>query len=129
MLSVGNIYSLSTVAPGILGARLERAKLSGIIDYNTANSFINVESIQRAVYSILPTGTPVSPKSYSFFIFTLENGETKVLAKEWMDESSIELIETVTITVKLIANNASEVTKIREALSLLGHKNFTIEVS
>ena len=128
MLEIGNRYSLSTKAPGILGSRIERAKFSGKIDYQTANSFINVESLHRAVYPMLPVGTPISPKSFSYYIFNLESGGTKVLADAWIDEGTIELISTVTITVTIIANNSAEAEKIRESLYLLGHRNFTIDI-
>ena len=84
LLNIGNRYSFSTKAPGILGARYERAKLSGSVDYTTANTFINVESLHRSVLPML-VGTPVIPRSFTYYIFILESGETKVFADRWID--------------------------------------------
>lgn len=127
--SLGNTYSLSTLAPGILGARFERAKLSGMIGYKAANSFIQVDSLHRAIYPMLPVGTPVSPAGFTFYMFTLENGSTKVLADNWIDMSSVTHITSVNLLINVQVDNASEVEKVRESLTLLGYRNFTIEIT
>ena len=58
MLSIGTVYSFQTLAPAILGQRIANAKLTAIVDYNTAIRYVNVVSQYSNIMPHLPTGTP-----------------------------------------------------------------------
>ncbi len=124
-----NIYDFNTLAPSVLGATFRNAKVLGIVDYDIASSFINVELMQRSIYPLLPAGTPDTPKQYSFLLLQTESGEKTVVAYEWIDPASIRLVDSVTITVTLPNVKSSDSVLIRDSLALVGFTGFNIQVN
>lgn len=125
---IGNVYTFSTRAPSLLGAIFEKVTILGIVDYNIAVSFLNVDLYHRRIYPLLPQGTIDNPKKFTYILVKTESGEQTVLAYEWIDDTSIELIDAVTLSVLIPNVNLADSGKIRDALSLLGFLNFTISV-
>lgn len=126
---IGNVYSFNTLAPAVLGVRITRAKLGGIVDYRQACTIINVDMIQRQVYPLLPVGTPNNTQKYIYYVFTSENGTRICLAKNWIQLTSVELVEESTISVTIPNANLEDVERLRSALSTMGFRGFTIEVA
>lgn len=122
-------YSFNTLAPSVLGASIKNAKVLGIIDYDIATTLINVELMQRSIYPLLPQGTVDSPASYTFLLLLTESGVKTAIAYEWIDPASIELVESVTITVSIPNVKVSDANVIRDALTLSGFTGFSIKTS
>lgn len=126
---IGNVYSFNTLAPAVLGVRIVRAKLNGIVDYRQACTIINVDVVQRQVYPLLPPGTPNNTQKYIYYVFTTESGARLCLAKNWIHLSSIELVEDATISVTIPNATLDDVERLRAALGVMGYRGFTIDVS
>ena len=123
---IGKVYSFGTLAPALLGAVFDKVTVLGIIDYHIATSFLNVDLYHRRIYPLLPNGTVDNPKKFTYLLVKTESGIQTVLAYEWIEENTIELIDAVTLTVTIPNVSNSDATKVRDALTLLGFLNFTI---
>lgn len=123
---IDKVYTFNTRAPALLGAQVTRATLKGIIDYSVAVTFINVDLQHRKIYPALPQGTVNDPKKFTYLLFKTESGELNVFAYEWIDDTSITVVDSTTLTVTLPGVSNSDANKIRDALNLIGFTNFTI---
>lgn len=123
---IDKVYTFNTRAPALLGAQVTRATLKGIIDYSVAITFLNVDLQHRKVYPTLPPGTVNDPKKFTYLLFRTESGELTVFAYEWIDDTSIEVVDSTTLTVTLPGVSNSDANKVRDALNLIGFTNFTI---
>jgi hypothetical protein len=126
-LTIGTTYTFNTLAPSILGAVIQQAKLVSILDYGTAKQYDTIDLKYRSVYPLLPVGTPNQPDSTIYYRFVSQSGEYIIVAEQWIDESSIETIEFVNIQVLFQQASLSDVQRIRNALNALGYSNYTIK--
>jgi hypothetical protein len=126
---LNSTYNFNTLAPAILGSGFKNVTVLGIIDYTTALKYTSPETNSVNVLPYLPIGTPSDPKKYTYILFKTEAGAKIVLALPWIDQTSVIVVQHQTISVVLNQVIASDVTKIREALVLLGFTSFTITVS
>lgn len=124
-----SVYSFNTLAPSVLGASFKNAKVLGIIDYDIAATIINVELMHRSIYPLLPQGTPDRPHSYTYLLLLTESNVKTVVAYEWIDPASIELVESVNIVVTIPNVKASDANVIRDSLTLCGFTGFTIKTT
>ena len=84
---IGNVYTFGTRAPSLLGALFENVTILGIVDYNIATTFRNVDLDHKRIYPLLPNGTVYNPKKFTYILVKAESGQTTVLAYEWIDDS------------------------------------------
>lgn len=124
----GTTYTFSTLAPTVLGAQFKNATVSGIVGYEVAKTFNNIDVIHRAVYPLLPSGTVDDATKFTYLILKTESGGITAIAVEWIDESTIVSTKAVTITAVIKNASLSDVTAIRDSLKLMGFSNLTITV-
>jgi hypothetical protein len=124
---LNKIYSFSTTAPALLGTIVKNAKLNGIMDYETARKYDEIDVKYRNVYPLLPVGTPDQVRTSIFYKFKAENGSTIVLADQWINMTSVELIESINIRVTVTDISVVDISRIRDALLALGYQNIHIE--
>jgi hypothetical protein len=127
-LSIGNVYTIDTVAPAVLGARFARVKLNGIVGYETAKNFINAIDIHKVVYPMIPAGASLNAKSLTYYIFNKEDGTTLVLARDWINLNTIVLVTSITAQITVTLDSGTETENIRKALLALGYTNFTVDI-
>jgi hypothetical protein len=127
-LTIGDIYNLNSIAPGILQATYSNAKLTAKGDYDLAIKFTNVNSLHAAIYPILintPNGTsiyPNNPKAYEYYIFKLPSNITIALQSSWIVANSVQLVTGLGLSINV--NNLgsySDVTRILNAIYALGY--------
>lgn len=126
-LTLGTTYTFNTLAPSILGAIIENAKLISVMDYESAKHFDTIDLKYRSIYPLLPAGTPDQPESTIYYRFVSESNEPIIIAESWIDESSMVSVDFVNIQIIIQQTNLSEVTRIRNALNALGYSNYTIK--
>lgn len=124
---LGKSYTFNTKAPGILGTSIKNAKLIGIVDYDTAITYDNIDLKYRTIYPVLPAGTPDNPRSCIFYRFQSESGERIILADQWIDGGSLEVIDHVNFTVTVTEASIQDMTRVRDALLALGYTRFNIK--
>lgn len=126
---LNRVYSFDTNAPAILGARIENAKLTGILDFDSARRYDEVHLKYRNIYPLLPAGTPDQPEECIYYKFKAENGSVLVLADQWINESSIEMISSITAVITITDTSVQDANRIRDALHSLGYFNFSIKLN
>lgn len=119
-------YTFSTTAPALLGTMVKNAKLTSIMDYESARKYDEIDLKYRNIYPLLPVGTPDQVRSCVFYKFKAENGSTVVLADQWINESSVELIEAINIRINVTDISIEDITRIRDTLLSLGYQNISI---
>lgn len=126
---LNKVYNFFTRATAILGANVTNAKLIGIMVADTARRSSNIDLQYRKIYPLLPNGTVNDVNSCIFYEFIGESGEKIILADQWIDMTSIQLVSSVTINVTVVNANISDVNRIRDALSAMGYLSFNITTS
>ena len=129
MLNILTTYSFETRAPAILGAKIENAKLTAILDYATAVRTYNVNSQHANIYRHLPTGTPRNPEKYTYYVFETVNGERKCFANVWINLDSVKIVQADTALVTVYNTNAEDRERLRLLLLNAGFQQFSIEIS
>lgn len=129
MFELLKTYNFNTYAPAILGATFQSATVLGIFDYTTATRYISPETKNFNVYPYLPVGTTDDPKKYTYILLKGRSGELTVLAKEWIDQTTIVLVTSATITVTVTEASIEDATRIRDSLILLGLTKINIVVT
>lgn len=126
---IGKVYTFNTKSPVFLGAVIERAKLKSIVDIDVARTMTPIDQLWAQIYPTLPTGTPNTPKASIYYVFEGLNKTRIVVADVWVVESSIQVIEHVTITATIPSASLNDVDVVRLALSAAGLKDFAITIS
>jgi len=127
---IGKTYKFDTLAPIVLGATLDRARVSSIMDYRSAMIIDNVESKHRTVYPyLLANGVPDRPENYTYVLFELSGSIRTILALEWINLDSIELITTSLLTITIPDLADSDLIIIRRLLMKAGYINPVLTLS
>jgi len=121
MFQINKRYNFSCHASAILGASYSNVKVISILDYKSALKLRELNSIQRQVYPSLPIGTPSDQRSYTYYVFELDNGKTIVLAYNWIIEASIVMVQSLDMIVKVFNITDSDVELVRGQLRRLGY--------
>ena len=125
-LAIGKVYRFNTRAPALLGAIINNAKLKAVMDYQTALGYENIELKFRKIYPLLPSGTPDDAGSCIYYRFESESGPNIILADQWIEESTIEVIEHINFQVTFNDCSIPDIARVRNAINALGYTNFTI---
>lgn len=120
-------YSFTTLAPSVLGGTRTAVKIKAVLDYSFAIKYDAVSQKARIVYPHLPSGTPEDPTHYTYLLIERIEGQTEVLAYEWIDINSVTTSDAVTLTVTVPVASIEDSIKIRDTLTLLGYSGFTIK--
>lgn len=121
------IYSFETLAPAILGGKIENARCEGEISYQTAVAMgSNIGSMYRSIYPALPQGTPDIPKMLRYYMFTTQTASRLVLCEQWVDKSTINLIEFINAQISFQRLSPADLSLISLLLKGAGFSNFSI---
>ena len=124
-LLVNNYYSFSLYTNSSLGVNYRNARLTSILDYQTALKFSNIVQLHRQIYPQLPAGTPEDYTRYTYYLFNVD-GNSVVIASVWIVMSSIEQTAGSNYNLRLLGVTTSQLVLIRDQLRVLGI-NFTID--
>lgn len=125
---IGKTINFSTNAGAILGVEIRNAKVVAILDPNTAKSFDDIVAKHIQVFPYLPQDTPDSAYDYSYLKVITAEGKEAVYGIPWINETSIELVDTTNIKVVLKGRGQSDIALLRQALLSNGFDDFTIDV-
>ena len=126
---IGTIYKFNTAAPGILGAVVDNAKLSAILDYNTALLYDNIDLKWRSILPVILTTSPNTqdtPAMSQYYLFTTQSGTKIVLADIWIQMSTVQVVQYVSFQLNFTKAQLTDITIVKNALNALGYNNFTI---
>ena len=124
---VKSVYTFNTIAPGILPSTVKNAKLSAILDYDTALLYENINQKFRQIYPLLPPGTPDRPDSAMYYLFVTESGEKVVYADIWIDSGSVIAVSSINFQVTFLNANTEDMNRVRDMLNAMGYTNYNIQ--
>ncbi len=134
--SVGAVYNFNTIAPAILQASYQNAKLIAKGDYDLAISYANINALQANIYPILinqPNGTstyPNNPKAYEYYIFKLPSNIIIALQSSWIVPGSVVEVVGISLTITVNGlNSYNDSTKILNAIAMLGYTNISSNIT
>ena len=127
-LQINKTYTFNSLAPSILGTTFKNVTVIGIIDYQTATNYIVPDAMHANIYPHLPVGTPSDPTKYTYYLIRSENGSKTVLAEPWIDADSIVVSSSEVIKITINNVSQSDVSKIRNTLTLMGYSDFTLDL-
>ena len=125
---IGTKYTFFTLAHVILGAKYDNIKYLGNTTIEIAIK-LSKEDLhtrhRRLVNEILML--PEDPRDCTFGIFEVEEGETIILALEYIDMRSIKIIHNKDIRIDFKKITDNQLAVVKNALEETGVKNFTIK--
>lgn len=126
MFDISKRYNFSTIAPITLGENYYNLKVNAIVDFKMASKFRDVVSIHSAIEN--ETNQELVPyRDAVYIIFSTEDDEILVLAKDWILESSIVAISKIDAKITISDINTGDLSVIRDALLSLNYNNIKIE--
>jgi hypothetical protein len=128
-LELKKTYSFKTRSPAFLGASVERARLTAVVDATTARLFAPIDQLHAQIYPTLPRGSILDPDAHRYFVFEGQNKSRVVMAESWIVESTIQEITSMRIDVTVPNASNSDVEAIRRALSAAGILDFHIQTT
>lgn len=129
VLELNKVYTFVTKAPSLLGASVINARLVGVTVAENARKTHNVDLQYRKIFPLLPAGTPDNIDACIFYEFIGQSGERTIYADQWIDMTSVQVVEHIKITLNVLDANLSDVNRIRDAMNALGYRSFAIEVT
>lgn len=128
-MKIGNRYSFTTMAPSILGQDYSDMTLLAIGGYALASRLENVDVILNNIYPYLGSNAPSDATKDEYYVFTTAAGGTKVFGSTWINQATIDVTGSQSITVVVDNVSASDVSKIRELLASAGYNAITTRIS
>jgi hypothetical protein len=126
---LNKVYSFVTRAPSLLGASIINAKLVGIMIAETARKTHNVDMQYRKIFPLLPPNTPDDIESCVFYEFIGQSGDRVIYADQWIDMTSVEIVDHIRIVTTVVNASLNDVGRIRDVLNAMGYRDFTVEVT
>lgn len=125
---IGKTYTFNTLAPSILGATIENAKLVSIVDYDNVVKYENfIIAKYNNILSQLPNGTPTKPSLSIYYIFEKPSGDREVFSQYWVDEGTIVELQLVNLNVTITDVSIDKIALIRDLLLSAEISTFSIE--
>lgn len=129
-MNIGDTVSFTVYPSAILGSIYDNCLIKSILDYEDLVALGQDPDARHAmVYGTLPTGSPNNPQAHQWLKVKLFSGEMDYIGIPWINADSIQIQDSVTITVTYTNVSSDDVDRIRIMNSANGFSNFTIAVS
>ena len=117
-------YNFTTKAPAILGAEYRNVMVASIMTATEAVKYSDVLTLHEQIRTVLNLDLEVANCTY--IKFRTLDGETVILALEYINSDSIVEVKTVNIRVDVLEANTDDILIIQERLKELGYSKFKI---
>lgn len=118
-------FSIQTDAVAVLGAEYSLMKVRAIMNSEEAAKKADVTTTYNTIKGVL-TDLPESITDLTFILFENTDGNTTVLALEYIDTDTIEEVESVNIRVNILNASTEDISILTTAVKELGYTNFTV---
>lgn len=118
-------YNYSTIAPILIGSDYKAQKVKAIFTAQEAIKYRDITTLHETMKTAVPT-LPTSINDCTYILFQTDDNETHILALEYIDTFSIELVETINIRIDIPDANINTMSLLRTRLKELGVDNFNI---
>lgn len=126
-LEIGKSYDFTLYAAGVLGAGYKNSKVLGVMDYDSAKNVQDITPLHIQAYPSLPPGTPRNAKDLIYVKIRTTMNELRVIAMDWISSTPV-LVTTQTARVTISQISSSDVSLIRDLLTINGYPNIDIEL-
>ena len=117
-------YNFTTKATAILGAEYRNVMVESIMTATEAVKYSDVLTLHEQIRTVLNLDLEVANCTY--IKFRTLDGETVILALEYINSDSIVEVKTVNIRVDILEANTDDILIIQERLKELGYSKFKI---
>lgn len=119
-------YSFSTLSPEILGENYSNLKVETTTTAETAQLYnSDIYNQYETLKNVIPNLPEIS--QCTFIIFKNSTGSKFVIALEYIDLTSIKLVQNTNLRIIIPDTSTESASTINLRLRELGYKNFTIE--
>lgn len=125
---INQVYSFNVFPVAVIGNNFKNVTVQGIMDADSAGQFIDVQGIHRQVYPSLPPGTPSDPAKYTYLKLKQVSGAVVYLAVPWIDDNSVELVQSRTCVATISDIAATDLDNIKAALVRNGFPNVQLQL-
>lgn len=122
------VYNFEVYPAALLGNDFKNVTVLAIMDRDTANKEIDCQALHINYYPSLPSGTPNDPNGYDYVRIRTTAGVTTVLGIAWINQESIQLVESRTMKITVGDVGAADVARVRNALVQNGYNNIDIQL-
>jgi hypothetical protein len=127
---IGQVISFDVYPAAILGNSFEYVTVLAIMDQSTANGIIDTVGNHIKMYPYLkPQGTPNDASQYNYIKVRTQSGAITALGMPWINESTIKVWTSQTITAVITGVTASDIPAVQNALISNGFPNISVTVS
>jgi hypothetical protein len=125
---IGETFTFNTKSPTLLGISVKNAKLISKSSIKTARKIDpGLEARYRTIFPTLPSGTSDNIAGCEFYEFETQDGKTIVLADQWIDFTSVVVVENITLTVTILHTTPPDKERIRSLLVNAGYAFISIK--
>jgi hypothetical protein len=113
---MGSVYDFITHAPAVLGS-FKNVRVTGVVDYRTAQQYIDVAAYHANVYGSLPENTAADDfRRYYYLVVVQANGQRTAVGLPWIDGSSIQRKERMRATIAVEDVGPDDLERLNRAL-------------
>jgi hypothetical protein len=127
MFKLNRVYNFNTIAPVTLSQTYRNMKvIASDVNFKIAVKFMDVMTIREQI--IRETGKQLlDPRIVSYTMFENEEGDTIVLANDWIDPKSINLVENIDLIMTIKNITTEDMINIKNVLNALGYNDIEIQ--
>lgn len=127
-LTVGNHYRF-TIYPTSMysGRNFEKVQITAEISGSIARTLgYDIDALHAQAYADLPSGTTNSPDSYNYYIYKTTSGQTNIIGEAWINESTIQSVQSVVATFVVSNIDSSDVPRIKELFAANNYASVSV---
>lgn len=121
-LKFGNVLSFDVYPSAILGTDFNDVTVLATLDKDTANLWIDADSMHINIYPTLPPGVPDDPNQYQYVKLRHTNGSISVIGIPWIRAQTVEVSQRGTLTILIEGATAEDRERVVRALSANGYR-------
>ncbi len=124
-----NVYNFEVYPSPSLGTGFQNVTVLAILDYETALQSADIPAMHVNVYPHLPAGTPDDPSQYDYIRIRTQNGATTILGIPWINLDTLELRQSMSMTVTIEDVGSVDLERVRLALVQNGYNNIKLTLN
>lgn len=124
-----NVYNFDVYPSPILGNDFHNVTVLAILDYETALQTVDIPALHVSVYPHLPAGTPDDPSQYDYVRIRTQNGNTTILGIPWINLDTVELRQSMSMTVIIEDVGSIDLERVRLALVQNGYNKIKLTLN
>lgn len=124
-MNINTTYSFFTLSPTILGTQYTNMTVKAILTSDEAIKYRDIVTLHEKM-KVVVSGLPNNVKDCTFYLLENTSGDRIVLANEYIDQSTITLVTSVTINISVFNSLTTDVAILRARLQELGYTDFSI---